>query len=608
MIPWHSRAVTSPPPSIVRAAASEPWAFAPEDPLTTAEFCKEAKNRGIDLSEEQLPDLWRVGVLVPFIEIRNKPLHQPATSVIPEPRIPGYWEREVRLARGSGRLVDPEELGFRPQVRFWRPQPQWPAQWWNGLLYSRWQLLGLYEVRHVLDRGRWRRDGDRIRWLSPSIDQYQRDRAAEARRRAAIVVALEGRYLPVVEAQWISLGRVAPDEWAAYVRNYDPEAVLCRLGIVPDDLLRIADTWLAWLYLLDPLHRDWSELVRRAPHQTWKDLSGYALLAMDYRIASEVLLKCYEDLADRDVCPPLGERTDVFHREHGPERVSYRSQPLDANLSVLGISPHPGVVLVLEGETEEILVPLVKEYMQIPGRAELVQSVVMRGVQADLTKLAAFTSAPLIDRYQVDAWRVVKPPTRLMVAIDPDHPFDSAEGVETERQTIIKEVITVVRAQGVDPLQDDIDPLVSIRTWTERCFEFEHFTDDDLAEALLDVHRNCGGLDKPQLAAALRQQRQARQDIENVWTNWRPAHVSKTELARRLWPTMRAKLDLAAADESAPLPTVAQVLIDAYREAARRPRGHFVMRGKALTYVEDPPDAAEPQPDPTVVVDAEEPD
>ena len=47
---------------------------------------------------------------------------------------------------------------------------------------------------------------------------------------------------------------------------------------------------------------------------------------------------------------------------------------------------------------------------------------------------------------------------------------------------------------------------------------------------------------------------------------------------------------------------------DAYREAARRPRGHFVMRGKALTYVEDPPDAAEPQPDPTVVVDAEEPD
>jgi hypothetical protein len=71
---------------------------------------------------------------------------------------------------------------------------------------------------------------------------------------------------------------------------------------------------------------------------------------------------------------------------------------------------------------------------------------------------------------------------------------------------------------------------------------------------------------------------------------------------------MRAKLDLAAADESAPLPTVAQVLIDAYREAARRPRGHFVMRGKALTYVEDPPDAAEPQPDPTVVVDAEEPD
>ncbi|MDA8381138.1 MAG: hypothetical protein M0020_09995 [Actinomycetota bacterium] len=575
--------------AIALASASEPWAFSQEHPLTTSDFCEEAKKRGVPLREEQLPELWRVGLLAPFVEIRNKAERRRVSSPVPEPRSYGTWQGEIRAARDSGRLVDPAERGFRPQLRFWRPPTiDRSRRWWNGLLYTRWQLIGLREMSSFLAGGRWRRDDRRLKWRSPTPNEGAVARATRNRGIAAILVALEARYLPTIEAQWINLSGAEVAEWEGYVRTFDPEAVLQRLGTEPDELLKIADKLLIGLHRLDPFPSDWSELVRRAPRRTWSDLAGNALFAMDFRIAAEILVRCYEDLADRGLVPPLREKRGKFHMEAERERVSYRSQTLDANLSSLGISPHPGVVLVVEGETEEVLIPLVRDHVRIPNRAELIQSVVMRGVGRDLTKLAAFASAPLIDRMQLDAWLVVKPPTRLMVVVDPDPAYDTPAGVDAARKKIVDEIATIVQAQGVDPLRGDIDSLVSIRTWTERCFEFEHFTDPELADTLLNLHPDCGGLNRDRLIAALAEHRIRRQDIKTLWRRWRP-RVQKTELAKRLWPLLRAKLTEAQQDEAQPVPSVAQVIIDAYHSAASRPWGHFVIRGTSLTYVEGPP-------------------
>lgn len=575
----------SPSSSLVLAAASQPWAFTQAHPLDTSEFCKEADKRRISLREKQLPDLWRVGIVAPFVEIRNKPLHEPMPPSVAEPLSGGTWLTELRLARDTGRLADAEELGFRPQLKFFRSsRSARTSRGWNGLLYSRWQLLWLSRLGGILRQGQWRRDGDRLKWRCPAVSDGTRDQAAAARRLTAILTALEARYLPVVQQHWISLTNADVEEWEQFETNFDPAATLDRLQVEPDELLRSADNLLLSLHRTDPLGGIWSELVRRAPRRSWRDLSGDALVAMDHRIAAEILLRCYEDLVESGSCAPLDERRDVFNFER--DRLSYRSQPLDANLSTLGISPHPGVVLVVEGETEEMLVPLVRDHIRIPARPELIQSVVMRGTRKDLTKLAAFASAPLVDRHQAGAWLVAKPPTRLVVVVDPDPPFHSAKSVEAERQKILSEIVAVVRAQGVDPNREDIDDLVTVKTWSEPCFEFEHFTDEELAAVLLDLHPHCGGLDQARLRSALAAHRRGRQDIKEAWKNWRP-RVQKPDLARRLWPILENKLDQAMADAARPLPAVAAALVEAYHEAARRPAGHFVLRGASLSYVED---------------------
>jgi len=575
-------------PTSILVAASEPWAFTQQNPLSTSEFCKEAAKRRLSLHEEQLPDLWRVGALAPFIEIRSKPLY-PGISLKPcelEKRGSQHL-KELRQAVESGRLADPVQLGFRPQLRFHRPAAATPNQsWWNGLLYSRWQLLDLYGLQSLLSEGRWKRASTKRleTWRSRALTQWETQSAERSRQLAALLVALEARYLPALEREHLHRMGATREQWETFVQHFDPAAVLARLNRDSADLLRLADNLLLSARRSDPLGNNWSELLRRAPQQTWNDLSGDALIALDYRIAAEILLLCYEDLVERGTVAPLTERKDLFHFER--ERISYRPQSLDNNLSSLGLSPHPSVVLVVEGETEEFFVPLVRDHIRIPGQAEMIQSVVLRGVGYDLTKLAAFASAPLLEKKmpphsQGDAWDIVKPPTRLMVVVDPDKPYNSPENVEGERRKIIDEIITVVRAQGVEPNRDDIDSLVSVKTWSESCFEFAHFTDDELAEALLKVHY-CGGRDKARLIAALRAQRDHGCDIKNAWTNWGSFKPSKKALARELWPVLRRKLDAAASDPTADQPPIAEVLISAFWEAARRPHGHFVLRGTEI--------------------------
>src|SRR5258708_215509 len=78
-------------PSAVLVAASEPWAFTQQDPLSTSEFCREAEKRRLSLREDQLPDLWRVGALAPFVEIRSKPLHPGSPPKVVESVFAGSW-------------------------------------------------------------------------------------------------------------------------------------------------------------------------------------------------------------------------------------------------------------------------------------------------------------------------------------------------------------------------------------------------------------------------------------------------------------------------------------------------------------------------------------
>src|ERR1044072_8215938 len=85
------------------------------------------------------------------------------------------------------------------------------------------------------------------------------------------------------------------------------------LNVEPDEIQKTAQRLLHVADSNDPL-REWIRLVRLFHPKKWEQLQGDALIAMDYRIAAEMLLRFYEDLVQEGIAPPL-KKTSKHFRE-----------------------------------------------------------------------------------------------------------------------------------------------------------------------------------------------------------------------------------------------------------------------------------------------------
>jgi hypothetical protein len=567
-----------------------PWPFSQQPLLTSAEFCRVARDRGlgavggITLDDATLRALYRRDLVKPLLEVRTRRVRDSVAEPLPDEEERALMSTDllqVRRALKAGRLADPDVDRRRDPPRFGRRVGD-SLRWWNGLLYSSYQLLALSQFRPQLERRRYAGPDFHRVYLEPA-GWDDADEARRLRRLTIALTVLETRYRP--EATH-SLSGLKLEQWERYRAAFDPTATLAALGWQPQEVVDEAERLLGHAHKLDPLG-DWGPLVRRAPGRMWSSLRGDARLAVDHHIGGEMLLLFYEDLERMGAAPRLPTDFGGFWHPRR-ERLGVPTEPLDQRLSRLGISPHPRVLLVVEGETEEYLTPAVFDALEIPHEPEWVRTVVMRSVDADLTKLAAFASAPLLGERQGDDWLLIKPPTRLMVAVDPEGGFETVVSAEAERQKILREIRVVLAAQvGVPEARlgevivlDDLDELVSVHRWDGGCFEFAHFTNEHLADALLAIHRGYPQLERDDLVQALQRHREHGDDIKQVWANWRPK-PSKRDLARQLQPELETQVERAFEDPTTALPQLAQLVWDGYRIAKSQPAGMFLLKGRS---------------------------
>jgi len=154
----------------------------------------------------------------------------------------------------------------------------------------------------------------------------------------------------------------------------------------------------------------------------------------------------------------------------------------------------------------------------------------------------------------------------------------------------LDEIRDVLRTQGVEhPNPDELGHLVEIRVWNAPCYEFAHFTDEELADGITAAHDTVNGWSREELIAALKHWRDQGKDIKLVWYRGGPTaqpnrwtgkweyEVSKVKLAEALWPALLRKIQLAMVTEGAPVPPIMQVIADAYHLAQQRRYLSFVI-------------------------------
>ena len=506
----------------------------------------------MSLRVEQLFELHRIRALVPMFRLFQRPSDREAVVPVADSTKGMYHQVGTPLAHtieaaGLRQLADPI---FRP-FRSWEAGLKIPAfghlHTYPSVSYSPYQLIGLRAyggLARSMEASRVGEYGVRFRMPSPALEPIVREQLDGCRRLATFLHSIDMHYLPQ-----ITLTISYPDEWEQSETVFDVNARLQHFGLTPEDLLASADALLSQAHFLDPMGQ-WYELVRQAHPSTWSDLKGDARLAMDYRIAAELLLKALDDLGRTDLSEPpprQGRRVwavldDRLRREPG------RTEPA---LTARGLNPSPAVILVLEGETEMLLMPAVLEELHGgPVPDSLVEIVGMGGIDRRLDLFVRREIAPRLGEPHGDFVWLIRPPTRMLLAVDAERKYKTAPQREREREKLVTRIYDSLEPQYRSPSsRKEVDLLIEIATWGQYPWEFANFTDAELADGILLCSPPPSGTTRDSLVAELHTERLVTNrspNVERITSNW-TRRVGKTELARALRPqlTVNVQADIA---------------------------------------------------------------
>lgn len=289
----------------------------------------------------------------------------------------------------------------------------------------------------------------------------------------------------------------------------------------------------------DPLGR-WAEVIAHGSPERWADLRGDARSAIDLRIVAEILLRDHDALVDPSPKPTA--RASTTRRRSVESRLA-RRRPLDAVLTDFDLSPHPGLVVVVEGATERMIWPRVLDRFGMSVNEELISVVDREGVRKSIDALVAYI-APRLDP-DPEVLRLTRPPTRLLVVSDPEGPMETALKRQEQRARWIARIVaTFPQPYRTPTVRDQIEHLVFVETWNrlDDSFEFAHFTDRQIATALRQLPGRQASKGLADLTKIVNVQRAKRANIVKAIA----PSVSKTDLADTLWPILETKISNAA--------------------------------------------------------------
>lgn len=352
------------------------------------------------------------------------------------------------------------------------------------------------------------------------------------------------------------------DAWQQALHACDREQALVWLGLTLDQIERAVMDLRLSASSCDDMG-EFYDLIRRASANAWKSLRGDAAVALDLRLAADILTRFAEDLN------PGGDYAGAQYAPLSQEGLSARPESLDAVLTHLRVSPFPALVIGLEGATEYKLVPRVLATLGIQWDHNRIRIVDGGGTGSNLSLLARYAVEPLLGRDLGDHVVLDRPQTRFLIMTDAENRYRTPADRRYQRKLLLDSL-----TKNVPP---DFRPnyyintrrgrIVDIVTWGKLPFEFAHFTDRELANAMLEIAKMPHPQGRARLVQNLRLQRlhDPEPNVEKVF--WRGSGLKKVPLAEALWPVLERKIN-AAIGRGTSGPPVMRACIRAYEMMA----------------------------------------
>jgi hypothetical protein len=576
---------------------SLPFTFTQLDPLRPDEFLKLASARGYALSHHRLEALHRSRLLFPLLRASRdgRTLRGELRRAGPQYRYRYLgWDAKWHLGTRAMLAVnvtikwhDPAEEEFIPvqkrRLRF--EETEYPV---TQYIYSPYQAIMLPFIKRVLRSSEVLADASGAYRLIARRDHLTRWQAEASRLRDVVIAAsaLEARYYFPHVSRSYRAGPSSAEQYRTWREETRPEFFTDWLNVDGDWLTSMATELLSQADSIDPL-AEWLDLVRLVPPQQWQRLRGDARTAIDIRIAAELLLACRDAIATQRTLhpdePQVGEAGALATRLTTKRR-------LDEVLTEYGLSPHPSLVVVLEGKTEMTVWPRLLDYYGVSHNEDFITVIDGHGVDTDLTSLMTF-AAPRVTPWHTDGvLQLVRPATRFLIVSDPENKMATSESRDKRRSEWVTLLFEAIPVQYRTPaLLNQLDLLVFTETWNDadESFEFANFTPREIARAIKRLPEPVATKPLDELVQIVESIRSTSGNLKH----FEDAQLRKGNLVIELWPILKGKLDRATPRGTHLRIPAVRILQRAVHLASEFPRDGLLLDGRTepnTTQTEEP--------------------
>lgn len=460
-------------------------AFYQNFPLEVNKFIGYCKERGLNVNRGYLEDIEREGLFRPIM------------------RVDGYYVNnttDLKELYENGRVIDPRQKGFVPWANYYEKRERYREE----IVHSYYHPYQIYFLKKVLEVGlrlspfNIPQNNDELVLTIREREKYMSDYLGKLRKDSKkhekfveLLLFIQNKYLPLVKQPGHII--VTGERWYDLQKKVIPKEIVSALSLEAEEIDEYRGSIGRDGLYIDPL-RAWYDLIKYIKYDKRQKLRGKALLAQDFYLISDMLALLLEDLTGKKQLE-TGSLDDTMKgcgviRVYGKELNYVDRDVLMRFLREYGINPRPRLVLIVEGDTEEVAFPIIANAMDIPLESCGIQIINIHGVDKHPRALIVDYSTP--DIYQVDKEYYIHPErTKVFIIFDREgnerwikrfikDPDDEIEKMMKDVLSIIKQKKKNTSAKTNDIFHKHT---VKYHIWN-KSFEYDNFSDKELSHEL----------------------------------------------------------------------------------------------------------------------------
>ena len=380
-------------------------AFIVCSPLTADLFVSYCKDRGVEVSRQDLEEFERLQLLFPLARVRYPTIKNKVKYTddgkgvqhLGKLKENEEWEGDVKEEYAYFEFSQKYAEGWIEEGLLWDPSSRPFAAWdtfrdERGYCHTEsfYSVFQCYDVYHLISSTRMRvnindyfnantdfsqfvnKIKDFAAKLIPSLQRH-RDQSEE---RVALYQALANRYFPQTQSDRRTItvtsqrspyiGATGQEwDWNEYCKSWDAKTVLAVSNIEAEAIKKVYESLFVQAQILDPLAH-WYDLLSFVAVQKKKTLKGHALLAQSLYAMTEMLRLFYQDVTEQEV-PTLGDSLYLDKDgRYGKGVTGNELQMLEFVTNEYHLNPKPKLILVVEGDGEEEQIPRLAKSLGYP--------------------------------------------------------------------------------------------------------------------------------------------------------------------------------------------------------------------------------------------------